>query len=93
MFRTQVVPRRHSKGFGAVPRENVLVFVEVRLESFPIIPVFLESIEDVGVIMPSGFETKEIFFRQAIWDVILGANKSGIVALHANRKVEQMVGL
>lgn len=57
---------------GAVPREQFLVLVQVSSEPTPIVPEFLQSIKDIGVVVMPETKLQNILFCEAVRNVEFG---------------------
>jgi hypothetical protein len=55
--------------FGAVPREEGLMGIEVFIESSPVVPVFVEGIDQIGAGVAPKVKSTDILLYQAVWDV------------------------
>jgi len=67
-------------GLSTVPGEKVLIPVQWPAEFTPVIPVFVERVDDISFAVAPVAEFEEIFFGEATGYVILGLNGALYVA-------------
>jgi hypothetical protein len=58
--------------FRAVPREDILAWIDGSLKGTPISPVLSERIDNVRVVMTPITKLKKVFLCKAIWNIIFG---------------------
>ncbi len=67
-----------------------MVFVDVAAEGTPVMPVFLEGIDDISLVMAAEAELEEIFFDLAVRNVIFGSDSFVYVAAGSTDEAHQI---
>jgi hypothetical protein len=63
---------------GAVPGEDILVRVERTTEGSPVVPLFSQGVDDVGLVVSAVVELEEVLLCQSVGHVIFGPYLLGL---------------
>jgi hypothetical protein len=61
-----------SISLRAIPRKEVLIFIQRTGEGSPVVPIFLEGVNDISFVVSPIAKFQEIFFGKATWDIEFG---------------------